>query len=203
MIKKATLAVCAALWLAGCSPKSTETTKVKTETQQKKTGATLTMRGDTLHTVGHLPKVGTEAPNFTLVAKDLSEKSLVDFQGKYVVLNIFPSLDTKVCAQSVRTFNEKAAGMDNTVVLGISKDLPFASDRFCTTEGITNVITLSDFRGKFGEQYGVQIADGPLRGLLSRAVVVIDPQGKIVYEEQVSDISHEPNYKAALAAIKS
>lgn len=164
--------------------------------------STITMRGNAVHTTGHLPGLNTTAPDFTLVANDLSEKSLSDFRGKFVVLNIFPSLDTKTCSASVRAFNEMAVGINNTVVLGISKDLPFASNRFCTAEGIENVITLSDFRSDFGNQYGVLMTDGPLKGLLSRAVIVVNPEGQIVYKEQVTEITEEPNYKAALAAIK-
>lgn len=177
-------------------------TKNNTNMENSQNGTTVTMRGNDVHTVGKLPGINTIAPDFTLVANDLSEKSLSDFKGKFVVLNIFPSLDTKTCALSVRSFNERVAAMDNTVILGISKDLPFASGRFCSTEGIDKLITLSDFRSDFGTQYGVLLADGPLKGLLSRAVIVINPEGKIVYEEQVAEITHEPNYEAALAAIK-
>src|SRR5690554_5764283 len=157
-------------------------------------GAAITLKGNAVHTVGQLPKLNSEAIDFTLVASDLSEKSLSDFKGKFVVLNIFPSLDTGTCANSVRTFNQKAASLNNTVVLGISKDLPFAMGRFCTTEGIENVIPLSDFRSDLGHLYGVQMADGPLKGLLSRAVIVVDPLGKIIYEEQVPEITEEPDY---------
>ncbi|MGB6092197.1 MAG: thiol peroxidase [Moheibacter sp.] len=164
-------------------------------------GTAITFKGNTIHTVGSLPAVNTQAEDFTLVANDLSEKSLSDFKGKNVILNIFPSLDTGTCAASVRAFNQKAASLDNTVVLGISKDLPFASGRFCTAEGIDNVITLSDFRSDFGHQYGVEQADGPLKGLLSRAVIVINPDGKIIYEEQVAELTEEPNYEAALASL--
>lgn len=163
---------------------------------------TITLKGNPIHTVGKLPAVGTEAKNFTLTADDLSDKSLSDFKGKNIILNIFPSVNTGVCSKSVRTFNEDAANLSNTVVLCISKDLPFAQAQFCGAEGIKNVVMLSDFRTDFGHEYGVQIADGPLKGLLSRAVVVINPEGKIVYEEQVPEIAHEPNYDAALAAAK-
>jgi len=164
--------------------------------------ANITFKGNPVHTVGALPQVGTEAKDFTLTAVDLSEKGLKDFKGKYVILNIFPSVNTGVCAASVRKFNEDAAGLPNTTVLCISKDLPFAQSQFCGAEGIKNVVMLSDFRTDFGTSYGVQLTDGPLRGLLSRAVVVIDPAGKIVYEEQVPEIAQEPNYEAALAAVK-
>lgn len=162
----------------------------------------ITFKGSPVHTVGALPKVGSEAKDFTLTGVDLSEKSLKDFQGKYVVLNIFPSVNTGVCAASVRKFNEDAAVLPNTTVLCISKDLPFAQAEFCGAEGIKNVVMLSDFRSDFGQVYGVQLTDSPLKGLLSRAVVVINPEGKIVYEEQVPEIAQEPNYAAALAAVK-
>lgn len=162
---------------------------------------TVTLRGEPVHTVGKLPAVGTFAKEFTLTAVDLTEKRLSDFQGKYVILNIFPSVNTGVCALSVRKFNEDAANLPNTTVLCISKDLPFAQKAFCGAEGIDRVVMLSDFRTDFGMQYGVQLAEGPMRGLLSRAVVVIDPAGKIVYEEQVPELSQEPNYAAALAAV--
>lgn len=163
--------------------------------------ATVTLKGKPVHTVGKLPAVGTFAKEFTLTAVDLTEKRLSDFQGKYVILNIFPSVNTGVCALSVRKFNEDAANLPNTTVLCISKDLPFAQKAFCGAEGIDRVVMLSDFRTDFGMQYGVQLAEGPMRGLLSRAVVVIDPAGKIVYEEQVPELSQEPNYAAALAAV--
>lgn len=163
--------------------------------------AKITFKGDGVNTVGSLPAVGTEAKDFTLTATDLSDKSLSNYKGKNVILNIFPSINTGVCAQSVRTFNEEASKLDNTVVLCISKDLPFAQAEFCGAEGIKNVEMLSDFRSSFGEEYGVQMADGPLKGLHSRAVVVIDPQGKITYEEQVPEIGQEPNYDAAIQAI--
>lgn len=164
--------------------------------------ATITLRGEPVHTVGKLPAVGTQAKDFVLTAVDLSDKQLTDFNGKYLVLNIFPSVNTGVCAMSVRKFNEDAANLPNTTVLCISKDLPFAQKAFCGAEGIDRVVMLSDFRSDFGTQYGVQLAEGPMRGLLSRAVVVIDPQGKIIYEEQVPEISQEPDYAAALAAIQ-
>ena len=144
-----------------------------------------------------------KAPDFTLVKGDLSNSSLKDYAGKFIVLNIFPSLDTSVCATSVRKFNQLAAGKDNTVVLAISKDLPFAQGRFCTAEGIENVIPLSDFRdNKFSEGYGVLMLDGPLAGLLARSVVVINPAGEVIYSELVPEITTEPDYDSALAAIK-
>lgn len=162
----------------------------------------ITLKGNQVHTVGTLPTVGTEAQDVTLTAVDLTEKKLSDFKGKYVILNIFPSINTGVCAASVRKFNEDATSLPNTTVVCISKDLPFAQAQFCGAEGIENVVMLSDFRSNFGEVYGVEIADSPMKGLLSRAVVIIDPEGKIVYEEQVPEIAQEPDYEAALAAVK-
>lgn len=152
---------------------------------------------------GEFVKKGSLAPDFTLVKGDLSLFNLSDVKGKNVVLNIFPSLDTGVCATSVRKFNKLAAGANNTVVLAISKDLPFAQGRFCTTEGIENVIPLSDFRNltDFANKYGVLMTDGPLAGLLARAVVVINPDGEIIYTELVPEIVQEPDYDSALAAI--
>ena len=153
--------------------------------------------------VGSFVTPGTMAPDFSLVKNDLSEYTLNDNKGKYVVLNIFPSLDTGVCAMSVRRFNEMAAALPNTTVLCISKDLPFAQSRFCTVEGIENVVPLSDFRNtsSFGEKYGVLMKDGPLQGLLARAVVVINPQGEVVYSELVPEITQEPDYEAVLKVI--
>ena len=161
-------------------------------------------KGSVVNLAGEFVKTGVTAPEFTMVKGDLSQFKLSDTKGKYVVLNIFPSLDTGVCATSVRKFNQLAAKMENTVVLAISKDLPFAQGRFCTTEGIENVIPLSDFRNPsdFDSNYGVLIADGPLSGLLARSVVVINPAGEIVYTELVPEITQEPNYDAALAAIR-
>lgn len=155
-----------------------------------------------MRTIGTLPEVGTDAKELTLTAVDLSEKSLNNFKGKYVILNIFPSVNTDVCAASVRKFNKDATQLPNTVVLCISKDLPFAQAQFCGAEGITNVIMLSDFRSNFGREYGVEILDSPIKGLLSRAIIVLDPEGKIVYEEQVSEITREPDYEAVLSAVK-
>lgn len=163
--------------------------------------AEITLKGNPVTTVGTLPEKGSKLKDFTLVNAGLAEKKLADYSGKKVVLNIFPSVDTGVCAASVRKFNEKAAALDNTVVLNISKDLPFALNRFCATEGISNVETLSDFRGHFGDDYGVTFADSPMKGLLSRAVIVADASGEVVYTEQVPEITTEPNYEAALAAL--
>ena len=169
---------------------------------QNTSGTTVTLGGKPVHTVGKLPAVGTPVKNFTLAGVDLQDKTLADYKGKYVIMNIFPSVNTGVCSKSVRKFNEDAAGLKNTTVLCISKDLPFAQKQFCGAEGINNVVMLSDFRSDFGSVYGVQIADGPMKGLLSRAVIVVDPTGKIVYEQQVPEIGQEPNYTAAIAAIK-
>ncbi len=164
--------------------------------------ATINFKGDPVKTVGNLPEKGVDAPAFTLVKADLSEVSLKDFLGRRVVLNIFPSVDTSVCATSVRKFNEQAAGLDDTVVINISADLPFALNRFCAAEGINNVIAASVFRAPgFGQDYGVLLSTGPLRGLLSRAVVVVDVKGRVAYTEQVADITHEPNYQSALNAL--
>ena len=164
--------------------------------------ATITLKGNPINTIGNLPEIGTKASNFSLKTIELATKSLADFVGKNVVLNVFPSVDTGTCATSVREFNKKVAELENTVVLCISKDLPFAQARFCGAEGIDNVIMLSDFAtGGFGKAYGLEITDGPLVNLHSRAVIVLDENGKITYTEQVSDIVDEPNYEAALKAI--
>ena len=164
---------------------------------------TVLFKGILVTLVGSFVTPGTMAPDFSLVKNDLSEYTLNDNKGKYVVLNIFPSLDTGVCAMSVRRFNEMAAALPNTTVLCISKDLPFAQSRFCTVEGIENVVPLSDFRNNssFGEAYGVLMKDGPLQGLLARAVVVINPQGEVVYSELVPEITQEPDYEAVLKVI--
>lgn len=161
-------------------------------------------KGSVVNLAGEFIKTGVTAPEFTMVKGDLSQFKLSDTKGKFVVLNIFPSLDTGVCATSVRKFNQLATKMENTVVLAISKDLPFAQGGFCTTEGIENVIPLSDFRNPsdFDTKYGVLITDGPLSGLLARSVVVINPAGEIIYTELVPEITQEPNYDAALAAIR-
>jgi thiol peroxidase len=164
--------------------------------------ANITFKGNPVHTIGELPDKGSKAPDFKLVKGDLSEAGLADFKGKYVVLNIFPSLDTGVCAASVRRFNKDAATMDNTVVLGISADLPFAAGRFCSTEGIENVVTLSCFRDEnFGIDYGLLMTDGPLKGLLARAVVVVNPEGKVIHTELVPEIAQEPDYQSAINSI--
>lgn len=163
----------------------------------------VTFQGSPVTLSGELPKVGTKAPKFGAVKGDLSVLHLADFLGKRVVLNIFPSLDTPVCAASVRRFNKEAAALENTVVLCLSKDLPFAQSRFCTTEGLERVIAGSTFRCKcMDDNYGLGITDGPLKGLMSRAVLVIDEQGTIVYEELVPEITDEPDYEAALAVLK-
>ncbi len=164
---------------------------------------TIALQGNPIHTIGNLPQPGTLASDFLLTKTDLSDIRLADFSGKKLVLNIFPSLDTAVCAASVRRFNVEAAKLDQTIVLCISRDLPFAHGRFCTTEGIQNVVSASELRNhNFGSDYGVLITDGPLAGLLSRAVVVIDEKGLVKYTEQVPDIVQEPNYEAALNALK-
>tara|TARA_R110002020_G_scaffold21009_8_gene71465 strand:+ start:27796 stop:28302 length:507 start_codon:yes stop_codon:yes gene_type:complete len=162
----------------------------------------VTLKGNTLHTSGELPAVGSTAPDFTLTKTDLSPATLADFKGKKVVLNIFPSIDTGTCAQSVREFNKKATGLNDTVVLCVSKDLPFAQARFCGAEGIENVIMLSDFReGSFGKAYGLEFVDGPLKSLHSRSVVVLDGEGKVLYNQQVAETVDEPDYQAALQAL--
>ena len=164
--------------------------------------AEITLGGNPIHTLGELPAVGTKAPDFSLTANDLSVKSLADFSGKKVVLNIFPSIDTSTCATSVRTFNEKASSLDNTVVVCVSRDLPFAQSRFCGAEGLENVITLSDFaNGSFGKDYALEITDGPLANLHSRAIVVINENGVIAHTEQVGEIADEPNYEAAISSL--
>jgi thiol peroxidase len=165
--------------------------------------AQITFRGNPIHTSGSLPKVGAPAPDFKVARTDLSPLSLSDYKGRRVVLNIFPSLDTPVCAASVRRFNSEASKLANTVVLCISKDLPFAQKRFCAAEGLENVIPGSDFRDSgFGNAYGVRIVDSPLEGLLSRAIVVVDEKGTVVYTEQVPEIAQEPDYDKALAVLR-
>ncbi len=166
--------------------------------------ATITLKGNPINTVGELPNIGDQAKDFTLVKGDLSHVGLADFKGSKLVLNIFPSLDTGTCAASVRYFNKAASGLGNTKVLCISRDLPFAQSRFCGAEGIKNVITLSDFAtGGFGKDYGLEIADGPMAGLHSRVVIIIDEGGKVAYTQQVPEIVDEPNYEGALAALKN
>ncbi len=169
---------------------------------EKTQGTSITLHGKTIHTVGKLPALGTAIKYFNLTDTSLNDKTLADFKGKNLILNIFPSVNTGVCAKSVREFNRDAAGLKNTTVLCISKDLPFAQKAFCGAEGIDNVVMLSDFRNDFGHEYGVLMADGPMRGLLSRAVIIVNPEGKIVYEEQVPEIAQEPDYAAALSALK-
>jgi thiol peroxidase len=164
--------------------------------------AEITFRGNPLHTVGELPAVGSPAPAFTLTGLDLSDVTLGDFAGQSVVLNIFPSIDTAVCASSVRTFNERAAELEGTKVLNVSADLPFAMGRFCGAEGIENVDSASVFRSDFGETYGVTISEGPLAGLMSRAVVVVDGDGVVTYTEQVPEIGQEPDYESVIANLK-
>lgn len=164
--------------------------------------ANITLKGGAVHTSGELPAKGSIAKDFKLTKTDLSEISLSKYAGKYKVLNIFPSVDTPTCAMSVRRFNEDAAKMDNTVVLNISADLPFAQARFCGAEGIKNVEMGSTFRSTFGKDWGLQIADSPLAGLMSRAVVVLGPDNKVLYTEQVAEIAQEPNYDAALKSFR-
>lgn len=164
--------------------------------------ALVNLKGNPVNTVGELPAVGTTAPVFSGVKKDLSECSLANLAGKKVVLNVFPSIDTEVCAASTRRFNEAANGLQNTAILCVSADLPFALGRFCGAEGLENVIPVSVFRNpEFGNSYGVTITDSVLAGLLSRAVVVINETGKVVYTELVPEITQEPDYEAALAAL--
>lgn len=165
--------------------------------------ATITLKDNKINTSGNLPTKASNAPDFKLVKNDLSTLSLADLKGKKVVLNIFPSLDTDVCAASVRKFNATASNFKNTIVVCVSKDLPFAQKRFCAAEGLENVVTASDFRdGNFGESYGLTIVDGPLAGLHSRAVVVLDESGKVIYTEQVPEIVQEPDYESAYKAIE-
>jgi len=164
--------------------------------------AKITLKGNPINTSGNLPVKGCKAPDFSLVKSDMSQLKLSDLIGKKIVLNISPSLDTSVCATSVRKFNQMAAGETNTVVLAITKDLPYAHNRFCTTEGITNVITLSGFRDTaFGKAYGIDIIDGPMAGLYARSVVVIDETGHVVYNQLVPEIVQEPDYDSALKSL--
>jgi thiol peroxidase len=164
---------------------------------------TVTLGGNPVNVEGTFPRKGDAAPDFTLTGKDLKDVGLKDFAGKRKVLNIVPSLDTPVCAKSTKVFNEKAGAAPNTVVLVVSADLPFAMGRFCSTEGVDNVVTLSTVRGRdFHRNYGVDISDGPLRGLTARGVVVLDADDRVVYSELVPEIKTEPNYQAALAALK-
>ena len=164
--------------------------------------ASITLGGNPIHTSGELPAVGTKMADFKLINTDLAIVSLSDFAGKKVVFNIFPSVDTGTCAASVRQFNKNASTLDNTTVLCISRDLPFAQKRFCAAEGLDNVAVLSDFKtGAFGKAYGLEIADGAFSGLHSRVVVVLDENLNVIYTEQVAEIGNEPNYDAALAVL--
>jgi thiol peroxidase len=165
--------------------------------------AQVTLKGNPIHTNGELPAVGAKAPDFKLTTGDLKDVSLADYQGKKKILNIVPSLDTSVCATSTRKFNQSAGQLPNAVVLVVSADLPFASKRFCTTEGLQNVVPLSLMRGKnFAKDYGVLIQDGPLAGICARAVVVVDESDKVVYRQLVPEIGEEPDYDKALAAVR-
>lgn len=164
--------------------------------------ASITLGGNPVHTSGELPAVGSKLADFKLVQNDLSVATLSTFAGKKLVLNIFPSVDTGTCAASVRKFNESASGLENTTVLCISRDLPFAQKRFCGAEGLENVVNLSDFQeGAFGKANGLEIVDGPLAGLHSRVIIVVDATGTVTHTEQVAEIANEPNYEAALAAL--
>lgn len=171
-------------------------------TFEKKAMAKITLKGNPVNTSGNLPLKGSNAPDFRLVKSDLGNLTLSELKGKRIIMNIFPSLDTSVCATSVRKFNQLAAGKTNVTVLAISKDLPFAHSRFCTTEGITNVVTLSGFRDSaFGKSYGINIVDGPFAGLYARSVVVVNTTGKIVHTQLVPEIVEEPDYNAALESL--
>ncbi len=163
--------------------------------------ATTKFKGSDVHTVGNLPAVGSQAPDFQLVAADLSTKSLSDFAGKKKVLTINPSFDTGVCKKAAHHFNDKVAGRSDAVVLLISADLPFAQKRFCEADGLQSSVPLSTFRSDFGKTYGTQLTDGPLQGLLARAVVVLDANNRVKYTELVSEITTEPNYDSAIAAL--
>ncbi|WP_428069180.1 thiol peroxidase [Chryseobacterium gambrini] len=164
--------------------------------------SSITLKGNAVNTIGSLPSIGSTIKDFALVDSGLNVKTLETFEGKKKVFNIFPSIDTPTCASSARKFNEEASALENTVVINVSKDLPFALGRFCAAEGLNNVETLSDFRSSFGDDYEVTITDSPMKGLLSRAVIVADENNKVVYTEQVSEIADEPDYEAALAALK-
>ena len=163
--------------------------------------ATVTLGGNPVSTVGELPSVGSKAPEFHLTGGDLGDVSADSLAGKRVVLNIFPSIDTPTCATSVRQFNERAAGLDNTVVLCVAADLPFAMTRFCGAEGLSNVQVASTFRSSFGDDFGVTLAEGVLAGLMARAVVVLDADGTVVHSQLVPEIANEPDYDAALSAL--
>ncbi len=164
--------------------------------------AKVTLKGNPVNTTGNLPALGSEAPDFSLVRSDLSELTLSELKGKKVILDISPSLDTSICATAARKFNQLAAGRDDVIVLAITRDLPFAHGRFCTTEGIENVVTLSGFRNaEFGRAYGVELTDGLFKGLYARTIVVVDETGRVVYTELVPEIATEPDYDSALAAL--
>jgi thioredoxin-dependent peroxiredoxin len=164
--------------------------------------AQVTLKGNPIHTVGELPGKGSQAPDFSLTTQDLQDQALGDYAGKKKILNIVPSLDTGVCAASAKTFEGRADSLGNTVVITVSMDLPFAQQRFCSAEGIDNVVTLSAFRSpEFGKGYGVELVDGPMRGLLARAVVVLDEDNRVLYTELVPEIAQEPDYDAAVAAL--
>ncbi|MEQ8626207.1 thiol peroxidase [Ekhidna sp.] len=165
--------------------------------------AKITLGGNETNTSGNLPEVGSQAPDFTLVSKDMQEKTLASYHGQKVILNIYPSIDTGVCAMSTKKFNQEASKLDNTRIVCVSKDLPFALKRYCDAEGIENLDNLTNFRdgGDFGKNYGVEITDGAFKGLNARAVVVIDEEGKVKYTELVPEVGQEPNYDNALAAI--
>lgn len=189
-----------AIWMMELMPVSA-VTRVQTNNLQSEKGETVICRGVEAHTSGPMIPVGQEAPDFRAVNAKMEEVSLSNFKGKKVILNIFPSLDTPTCALSVRQFNARAAGLENTVVLCLSMDLPFAQSRFCSTEGLDNVIPLSIFRSRdFIAHYGLRLTDGPLEGLMARAVIVVDENGKVSYTQLVENISHEPDYEAALKA---
>lgn len=164
--------------------------------------ADITLKGNPIHSIGELPELGLTVKDFALVNEKLEVKTLSDYDGKKKIFNIFPSIDTGICAASARKFNKEAGALENTVVINVSKDLPFALGRFCAAEGLDHVETLSDFRGTFGYDYGVTLIDSPMKGLLSRAVIVTDEQGKVIYTEQVQEIAQEPDYDKALAALK-
>jgi len=166
--------------------------------------AAINLGPNLVHTSGDMPKTGEKAPEFNLTGTDLGEVTLADFRGKKLILNVFPSIDTQVCAASVREFSKAATALENTQVLHISRDLPFAHKRFCAVEGLQNVMSLAEYKDhNFGKTYGLDMVDGKLAGLLSRAVLVLDETGKVVYTQQVPDIGEEPDYEAALAALQA
>lgn len=164
--------------------------------------AQITLKGNPVQTISKLPELGLSVRDFALVNEKLEVKTLSDYDGKRKIFNIFPSIDTGICAESARKFNEKAGELENAVVINVSKDLPFALGRFCAAEGLNHVESLSDFRGTFGDDYGLTMMDSPMKGLLSRAVIVTDETGKIIYKEQVPEIAQEPDYESALNALK-